>query len=48
MAEKLIDDWQPPASGSLTDEPPLEALLINNLQDEPNRSIELPQCKSLI
>jgi hypothetical protein len=29
-------------------EPPPKALVINNLQDQPNRSIELPQRKSLI
>ena len=30
------------------DEPAPKALRINNLQDQPNRSIELPQRKSLI
>jgi len=30
------------------EEPPHKALLINNLQDQPNRSIELPQPNWLI
>jgi len=30
------------------EEPPPKALIINNLQHQPNRSIELPQRKSLI